>query len=506
MEGDSIQMALPQHGPPSASKRGELYSAFEADVRGLIAHIGNTSGLILDPDLDSYYLMDTTLVAFPQTQTRLRELRNVVRGLEESKSLDAKARVNIALYAAQLKEADVDRMSGDFDTNFKEDANFNGTSPTLKANLQGAWAHYAESNKSLLVTLDKLVQAGDSSTLPALEAALDQTISDSYALEGTSIQELDRLLDARVANRYRTLAQGSGGMLVAILCSGLFAFFSIRHLRRDLAALQHELKDSSERLLVAGNENGEIAKWLSDSAGEQAWSLEETISASSQINSLARENASQVKSTTTLMQEIANEVTTLRESARSLNASMQEVSSSNKQISGIVEVIRTIANQTNLLALNAAIEAARAGDAGLGFSVVADEVRSLARNCGASAQDIAGLIETSISRTKASEAKLSEVVLEIETIAKGSKNVSNLIVEISESEQEQSRGIDTIATSIARLQKLTEQTAAKAQSSVQTGDKLWQDAEGLKSIVDHLAALTGVSDRAVGALPSGQHV
>lgn len=81
-----------------------------------------------------------------------------------------------------------------------------------------------------------------------------------------------------------------------------------------------------------------------------------------------------------------------------------------------------------------------------------------------------------------------------------------MILEISESEQEQSRGIDTIATSIARLQRLTEQTAAKAQSSVQTGDKLWEDAEGLKSVVDHLLALTGVSGGAVGVPASQQRV
>lgn len=60
--------------------------------------------------------------------------------LKDWKSLDAKARVSIAVYAAQLG-ADRHRMSGDFDTSFKEDANFNGPSPTLKANVQGPWAH-----------------------------------------------------------------------------------------------------------------------------------------------------------------------------------------------------------------------------------------------------------------------------------------------------------------------------------------------------------------------------
>jgi methyl-accepting chemotaxis protein len=103
--------------------------------------------------------------------------------------------------------------------------------------------------------------------------------------------------------------------------------------------------------------------------------------------------------------DITDRHVALRETQEAMDSVLQV---SNK-ISGIVSTINGIAEQTNLLALNAAIEAARAGDAGRGFSVVAEEVRSLAQKSSASAGEIDGLVEETNQRVSALASSLNRI-------------------------------------------------------------------------------------------------
>ncbi len=474
-------------------KRAEQYAALEANVRGLIAHIGDTSGLILDPDLDTYYLMDATLVALPQTQTRLRQIRSFYRGLDLSKPVSMPDRESAAVLAAQLKEADLDRLTGDYDTSFKEDPHFNGVSTTLQPNVRPVLQRYLASNQSLLAKMQEFTSLSDTNHLASLQQSMDAAIADSYALESVSLGELDAMLQARVSDRYAALSRGVAGMLAAVLCSAGYAFFALRRLKRSLSRYQQELSQSSEHLLAMGNESAARTEQLAQAATEQAATLESTAAASHQVNTLSRTNSQQSASATVLMQEIGVSVEALRSSAQELSQSMAAITASSDQIAGVVSIISKIAFQTNILALNAAVEAARAGEAGLGFSIVAEEVRRLAQNCASATEEITQLIDTSIHRTKTGEGKLQGVSFKIEAVAETSRRISEMISLMNTSEQEQARAIDQISTSIRQMQAVTQQTASNAEASAQTSKKLWENAESLQQVIIDLTSMTGVA-------------
>src|SRR4029434_6776192 len=94
-----------------------------SDLRTMITHVGDMSNLILDPDLDSYYLMDATLLALPQTQDRLAAVMAYGAGALQRKSISDAERNQFAVHAALLKEADKDRITADLETVLNEDSN-----------------------------------------------------------------------------------------------------------------------------------------------------------------------------------------------------------------------------------------------------------------------------------------------------------------------------------------------------------------------------------------------
>lgn len=165
---------------------------------------------------------------------------------------------------------------------------------------------------------------------------------------------------------------------------------------------------------------------------------------------------------------------------QSMSDTMNKIQASNENISKIIDVITAIAFQTNLLALNASVESARAGEHGKGFSVVADEVRTLAGRSQQSASDTANIIEDDNKYVQEGVMAAQEVVSSFETIASNVRESSSLISHIAGISAEQLESISTVNNSISNITQVVSDTSATAEESASASQELNSQAEMLK--------------------------
>lgn len=184
-------------------------------VRASITHIGDVSNLILDPDLDSYYLMDVVLLAIPQTLYRIDSTREL---LAKSRFDDLQAGVQAALF----KQSDLARISDDLGTVFMEDANFYGVSPTLKPRMEPLGADFQA--KGGLV-LEALLHPEDT---PAIESALQAYEKSLDSLWRAGLEELNALLGIRLASYQNRLMVG-WSLTIGVLIIAIFLVILILH-------------------------------------------------------------------------------------------------------------------------------------------------------------------------------------------------------------------------------------------------------------------------------------
>jgi methyl-accepting chemotaxis protein len=215
-------------------------------------------------------------------------------------------------------------------------------------------------------------------------------------------------------------------------------------------------------------------------------------------NASEQANAGQAKAAdgAGVVSQAMTSIDTVRDQANALRTSLEQLGGQAEAIGKIMNVISDIADQTNLLALNAAIEAARAGEAGRGFAVVADEVRKLAeKTMGATtevrqaigniqagaAQNIKGMGEVSQSVAQATELsqKSGESLQEIVTLV---SETNGQMAAIATAAKEQSAASETIRRSVDEVTRLSEETADQLRASGEAAQELTRLADQLRTV------------------------
>lgn len=291
---------------------------------------------------------------------------------------------------------------------------------------------------------------------------------------GQTTSGLNRLLDKLQAN-LKSIADGAHSVAsAASLMSSTSSQVAVASHQQSEGA--SDMAATVEELTVSINHVGDRAQeanGLSSNSGQLAASGEKVIS-----------------QTVSDIQDIAATVSEAAELIHGLEKHSQEIST-------VVAVIKEVADQTNLLALNAAIEAARAGEQGRGFAVVADEVRKLAERTALSTQEISSTIDT--MRTGASNAVSSmasvvnkvakgvesaqEANAAIIQIGQGSREAVAMVEEITSSIREQASATNNIAIQVERIAQMSEESSAAAGNSAETARDLDRLATNMRQIV-----------------------
>ncbi len=280
---------------------------------------------------------------------------------------------------------------------------------------------------------------------------------------------------------------GIGVVIVGTLLAVLITRSIVKPINRIIA----NLNEGADQVTDAAAQVSSASQLLAEGASEQASSLEETSSALEEMSAMTRANAENARQARDLTTEAKSAAENGDQTMHALNNAMGEINESSNEISKIIKVIEEIAFQTNLLALNAAVEAARAGEHGKGFAVVADEVRNLAQRAAKASREITGLIENSVTKVREGTNVAGEVGKALGAIVSNVTQVANLVTGITKASEEQAQGVDQITTAVSQMDKVTQQNAAGAEESASAAEQLSAQAETVKGMVGELVALVG---------------
>lgn len=238
---------------------------------------------------------------------------------------------------------------------------------------------------------------------------------------------------------------------------------AVNTLQDNLLNIITNLKSNSNSMLDSANRLELQSKSIAEGAQDQASSIEEV---SATIDSIA----DAIKRTSEHARETTNVAENMIAQANQTGAMVQELRKGNDQIANRIGIIHEIAAQTNILALNAAVEAARAGSYGRGFAVVAAEVRKLAENSRAAADEIVNLVEQSVNLA-------GQTGQFMEKSADEYKRVAALVSHINDASAEQAQSTQQLNATVHQINQVTQTNAQQSELTARVSKDLAYQAQ-----------------------------
>jgi methyl-accepting chemotaxis protein len=526
----------------------ERHNALVAGVIGLIEQVADTSGLVLDPELDSFYLIDLVVGHFPALTEAMGQARAIGSRVAAAGAHSKDSWAQLAIRADRIR----DNEEG-LKRNLKVVFDHNGD---LRRELGGVGeaASVSVAEFSALVQRDLLESDTISVKAEAIFSASTQAIDQIFDLYDRVLPALDALMAERiVAYEAKRTAAIAVMVVVFMLVGYLFHAFYVSVLRtitvfeaagrqleegdltarftiqshdemaRIAATLNHMVEGfgkvvakvlrSTDQVASAAEELSAVTEQTAHGVTEQRAETDQVATAMNEMSATVREvagNAASAAETTRKASEEAKAgqgvVAQTVEAINSLAAEVERavatihgLEQNSREIGTILDVIKGIAEQTNLLALNAAIEAARAGEQGRGFAVVADEVRTLAGRTQRSTEEIHAMIERlqagAHGAVKVMEEGRRKTGATVEMATRTGTSLQNIVAavalindmntQIASAAEQQSAVAEEMDRNITNIARVSDQTAAGSEQTAQSSHELARLAQELQHLVAH---------------------
>lgn len=345
------------------------------------------------------------------------------------------------------------------------------------------------STKKILKPLGSIVAKAENMKNGNLGTDIDVQSEDEFGQLAASFRETSLVLSSYIQEISTLLETLSAGDLrIAIENDYIGDFAPIKKALLDISQglnqTLYSIGISAQQVNSGADQVAAAAQALASGASEQAATVEELNASIATVAEQAQENAVNVHKVTEYVTNTNREMIEGNQHMTSLTLTMQEIGQATEKITGITKAIEDIAFQTNILALNAAIEAARAGTAGKGFSVVADEVRNLAAKSSQAAKETEQLI--SESSTKVAEGILAaeKTALILNKVQDQAASVDKIIQKIETASSQQADATEQITLGISQVSDIVQNNAATAEESSASSEELSAQARALQSEIE----------------------